>query len=160
MLELLWTEDATQEDTRYKVLLPITTPLLPRPLQVIDSESHYLGVHGFKNVLHAAFIPLYFCPTDTVPQEHLFKVLLGPFYADVELMTITFPSEVLSVDGCNARGFNVMEHMSNGSSKVFTLEVPFTDRVVLQRVSFTQLGKLNIVVWLLISPFPNRAKWG
>lgn len=78
-------------------------------------------------------------------------MLLGPFYADVELMTITFPSEVLSVDGCNARGFNVMEHMSNGSSKVFTLEVPFTDRVVLQRVSFTQLGKLNIVVWLLIS---------
>lgn len=39
MLELLWTEDATHEDTRYKVLFPITTPLMSQPPQVIDSES-------------------------------------------------------------------------------------------------------------------------
>lgn len=38
MLELLWTEDG--EDTRYKVLFPITTPLLSLNLQVFDSESH------------------------------------------------------------------------------------------------------------------------
>lgn len=39
MLELLWTEDTIHEDTRYKVLFPITTPLLPQPSQVVDSES-------------------------------------------------------------------------------------------------------------------------
>lgn len=42
MLELLWTEDSINEDTRYKVLLPITTPLMSRPPQVHDSESHFL----------------------------------------------------------------------------------------------------------------------
>ena len=42
MLEVLWTEETTHEDTRYKVLFPITTPLLSRPPQVIDSESLFL----------------------------------------------------------------------------------------------------------------------
>lgn len=79
-----------------------------------------------------------FCPTDTVPMERMFKVLLGPVGSDVALMNIAFPSEVLSVADCNLRGFNVLEHMSpNSSTKVFTLNVPFTDRVVLQMVSFT-----------------------
>ncbi len=79
----------------------------------------------------------YFCPTDTVPEEQIFKVLLGPFSSDVALINVTFPSEVLSMSDCNMRGFNVLEHISpNSSSKVFTLEVPFTDRVVLQMVTF------------------------
>lgn len=43
MLELLWTEETTHEDTRYKVLFPITTPLLSRPAQVTDSESCHHG---------------------------------------------------------------------------------------------------------------------
>uniref|UniRef100_A0A3B4WA82 Uncharacterized LOC111661437 n=1 Tax=Seriola lalandi dorsalis TaxID=1841481 RepID=A0A3B4WA82_SERLL len=43
MLELLWTEDATNEDTRYKVLLPITTPLLSQPPQVIDIPPSITG---------------------------------------------------------------------------------------------------------------------
>lgn len=43
MLELLWTEDG--EDTRYKVLFPITTPLLSLNLQVFDGESHHPTYH-------------------------------------------------------------------------------------------------------------------
>ena len=39
MLELLWRAENTQADTRYKVLFPITTPLMPRPPHVIDSKS-------------------------------------------------------------------------------------------------------------------------
>uniref|UniRef100_A0A3Q4AHM8 ZP domain-containing protein n=1 Tax=Mola mola TaxID=94237 RepID=A0A3Q4AHM8_MOLML len=31
MLEVLWRMDNAQDDTRYKVLFPITTPLMPRP---------------------------------------------------------------------------------------------------------------------------------
>nr|XP_046229753.1 uncharacterized protein LOC124050865 [Scatophagus argus] len=127
MLELLWTEDVTHEDTRYKVLLPITTPLLSRPPRVIDN---------------------------TVPEERLFKVLLGPFGSDVALMNITFPSEVLTVTDCSARGFNVMEHMSpDGSSKVFTLEVPFKDRVVLQmREMGITVYSLHLTFGLLVLP--------
>uniref|UniRef100_A0A8C2ZPV2 ZP domain-containing protein n=1 Tax=Cyclopterus lumpus TaxID=8103 RepID=A0A8C2ZPV2_CYCLU len=109
MLELLWTEDAAYEDTRYKVLLPITSPLLSRPPQVIDN---------------------------TVPEDQIFKMLVGPFCSDVALKNITFPSEVLSIADCNARGLKVLEHMSPEScSKVFTLEVPFTYHGVVQRVT-------------------------
>ncbi|XP_074471896.1 uncharacterized protein LOC141756224 [Sebastes fasciatus] len=127
MLELLWTEDATHEDTRYKVLLPVTTPLLSQPPQLIDNS---------------------------VPEEQIFKVLLGPFGSDVALMNITFPSEVLSVADCHVRGFNVLEHASpNGSSKVFTLEVPFTDRVVLQmKETGITVYSLHLTFGLLVLP--------
>uniref|UniRef100_A0A671VZB9 ZP domain-containing protein n=1 Tax=Sparus aurata TaxID=8175 RepID=A0A671VZB9_SPAAU len=43
MLEVLWTEETTHEDTRYKVLFPITTPLLSRPPQVIDIPPSVSG---------------------------------------------------------------------------------------------------------------------
>ncbi|XP_033504946.2 uncharacterized protein LOC117270995 [Epinephelus lanceolatus] len=127
MLELLWTEDATHEDTRYKVLFPITTPLMSQPPQVIDN---------------------------TVPKERIFKVLLGPFGTDVALMNITLPSEVLSMADCSVRGFNVLEHMSpNSSSKVFTLEVPFTDHAVLQmRDQGITVYSLHLTFGLLVLP--------
>ena len=38
MLELLWAEDLTGEVTRYKVLFPITTPMVHMQLELIDSE--------------------------------------------------------------------------------------------------------------------------
>uniref|UniRef100_A0A673BMT3 ZP domain-containing protein n=1 Tax=Sphaeramia orbicularis TaxID=375764 RepID=A0A673BMT3_9TELE len=101
MLELLWTEGTTLENTRYKVLFPITIPVP----QIVDN---------------------------TVAKERIFKVLLGPFGDDVALINITFPSGVLSAADCNVRGFNVQEHRShNGSLKFLTLQVPFTDRLVL-----------------------------
>uniref|UniRef100_A0A4W6F6D0 ZP domain-containing protein n=1 Tax=Lates calcarifer TaxID=8187 RepID=A0A4W6F6D0_LATCA len=127
MLELLWTEDSIHEDTRYKVLFPITTPLLSRPPQVIDN---------------------------TVPEQRMFKVLLGPFGSDVALMNISFPYEVLSVADCIARGFTVLEHMSpNSSSKVFMLEVPFTDPVVSQTrdMGYT-VYSLHLTFGLLVLP--------
>ena len=37
MLELLWWSD-TQADTKYKVLFPITTPLMPQPLHFSDCK--------------------------------------------------------------------------------------------------------------------------
>ncbi|XP_068610217.1 uncharacterized protein [Brachionichthys hirsutus] len=127
MLELLWTEDGSSEDTRYKVLLPITTPLLSGRLQVTDH---------------------------TVPEERLFKVLFGPFVSDVVLVNVSFPSAVLSVSGCNARGFNVLERMSpDGSSKVFTLEVPFADGVVLQtEETGTTVYSLRLTFGLVVLP--------
>ncbi|PWA27738.1 hypothetical protein CCH79_00000449 [Gambusia affinis] len=107
MLELLWTEGATREQTRYKVFFHITTHLLPRPLELIDN---------------------------TVPGEKMFRMTLGHFAADVALMNITFPAEVLTMPDCSARGFNILEHMSpNTSLKVFTLQVPFADPAVLQQ---------------------------
>ncbi|XP_029966110.1 uncharacterized protein LOC115401880 [Salarias fasciatus] len=106
MVELLWTEDAGHEHTRYKVLFPITTPLIPQPPKVIDN---------------------------TVPEQQVFKLVLGHFAPDVALVNITFPTGVLSLEECIVRGFKVLEHLSpNGTFKAFTLEVPFTDPVVLQ----------------------------
>ncbi|XP_067338951.1 uncharacterized protein [Channa argus] len=126
MVELLWTEDDALEDTRYKVLFPITTPLLSHPPQVIDN---------------------------TVPKEQTFKMLLGPFGTDVALVNISFPSEVLSVADCNVRGFNVLEHMSpNSSTKVFTIEVPFMDPVVQMTEEGFTAYSLHLTFGLLVLP--------
>lgn len=63
MLELLWTEDATGENTRYKVLFPITTPLLSLQPQVFDSESHpppppiQIVYRAYVYKMHSALIP-------------------------------------------------------------------------------------------------------
>ncbi|XP_034018728.1 uncharacterized protein LOC117503579 [Thalassophryne amazonica] len=124
MLELLWTED--EEDTRYKVFLPVTTPLLRHHLKVLD---------------------------DTVPEEQVFKMVLGSLAPDVVLVNITFPNEILSVADCNIRGFNVQEHMSYNGSKVFTLQVPFTDRVVrtMKDAAFT-IYYLDLTFGLLVLP--------
>ncbi|XP_072219007.1 uncharacterized protein [Leuresthes tenuis] len=104
MLEMIWAEDSPREQTRYKVLFPIATHLLPQPLQFVD---------------------------ETVPAEQVFQLLLGHLALDVALIDITFPSEVLTMADCSARGFNIMEHISvNGNTKLFALQIPFTDPAV------------------------------
>ncbi|KAK9531422.1 hypothetical protein VZT92_010849 [Zoarces viviparus] len=127
MLELRWTENAAHKDTRYKVFLPITTPLLSQSPQVTDN---------------------------TVPEERVFKVQLGPFCSDVALMNITISSEVLSVADCSARGLKVLEHVSpKGCSKVFTLEIPFKDRGVLQKEEMEiTVYSLQLTFGLLVLP--------
>ncbi|XP_054910138.1 uncharacterized protein LOC129375232 [Poeciliopsis prolifica] len=136
MLELLWTEDDTREQTRYKVFFHITTHLLPRPLELIDN---------------------------TVPGEKMFRMTLGHFAADVALVNITSHAEVLSMPDCSARGFNILEHMSpNTSLKVFTLQVPFADPAVLQQTGEgVTIYSLHLTFGLLILdelvPFSHKA---
>ncbi|XP_033999016.1 uncharacterized protein LOC117492739 [Trematomus bernacchii] len=105
MLEVLWRADDTQDDTRYKVLFPIMTPLMPQSPQVQD---------------------------DTVPETRVFSVLLGTFLHDVELRNITFSTVVLTVEESNAKGFTVQEHSLANGSKIFSLQVPFDADVVLK----------------------------
>ncbi|XP_077409480.1 uncharacterized protein LOC144039721 isoform X2 [Vanacampus margaritifer] len=127
MLELLWFEDATDEDTRYKVLLPIVTPPAPQPIKVQD---------------------------DTVPEEKVFKMVIGPFASDVSLLNITFANEIVSVHGCNERGFNVQERLSqSGGLKFISLQVPFADGVVQRK---TEAGatvySLHLTFGLVVLP--------
>ncbi|KAM6906799.1 uncharacterized protein PEZ65_017950 [Lycodopsis pacificus] len=105
MLEVLWRTTDTQDDTRYKVLFPITTPLMPQPL------------HFHEN---------------TVPDARVFSVVLGTFLHDVVLRTITFSTGVLTVEESNARGFTVQEHNHPNGTKSFSLLVPFDSAVVLK----------------------------
>ncbi|KAK6297183.1 hypothetical protein J4Q44_G00317660 [Coregonus suidteri] len=110
MLELLWIEEVAHEDTRYKVLFPITTPPMARPPQVRN-----------------------YTPLDAVPEQAVFVFELGTFNLDVALLNITFPTVVLTVAECNARGFNVQEQRSlDNTLKTFRMEVPFSDPVVFQ----------------------------
>lgn len=130
MLEVLWRVDNTQDDTRYKVLFPITTPLMPQPPHVQDSKSHFL-------VEMQACVkgkPATFCFSDTVPEDRVFSVHLGTFLHDVALRNITFSTGVLTVEECNARGFTVQEHSFPNGTKSFSLEVPFDADVVLKHV--------------------------
>ncbi|CAL8392199.1 unnamed protein product [Arctogadus glacialis] len=104
MLELLWIAKDTQSDTRYKVLFPITTPLMPWYPDIAD---------------------------ETIPEEGVFKVKFGTLLHDVNLVNITFSTGVLSAAECNAKGFLQEQKYSNGS-KVYLLQVPFSDDVVLK----------------------------
>ncbi|XP_044025912.1 zona pellucida protein AX 1 isoform X2 [Siniperca chuatsi] len=105
MLEVLWRADNTQLDTRYKVLFPITTPLMPRPPHIQD---------------------------DTVPEDRVFKVHSRAFLHDVELRNITFSTGVLTVEECNDRGFTIKEHSFTDGTKSFSIKVPFDADVVVK----------------------------
>ncbi|XP_035000615.2 uncharacterized protein LOC118099918 [Hippoglossus stenolepis] len=105
MLEVLWRAEDTQDDTRYRILFPITTPLMPRLPHLKD---------------------------DTVPQDRMFTLYLGTFLHDVELRNITFSTGVLTVEESTARGFSVQEHSFSNGSKSFFLQVPFDADVVLK----------------------------
>jgi hypothetical protein len=66
----------------------------------------------------------------TVPDEGVFKVWYGTMLLhDVNLVNITFSTGVLSAAECNAKGFLQEQQYSNGS-KVYLLQVPFSDDVV------------------------------
>nr|BCD71188.1 egg envelope protein [Pantodon buchholzi] len=125
MLELLWQEDYAE--TKYKVLFPITTPLMSRPPHVVD---------------------------DTVPQQKMFRFLLGTFLPDVVLVNLTFPNEVLTVAQAVARGFNLQERTFNNHSKAFMLEVPFSDPVVLTNMAdaYVTVYTLPLLLGLLVLP--------
>nr|BCF79768.1 zona pellucida protein homologue ZPAX [Hippoglossoides dubius] len=105
MLEILWRAENTQDDTRYKILFPVTTPLMPRPPHLKD---------------------------DTVPQDRMFTLYVGTFLHDVELRNITFSTGVLTVEESKARGFSVQEYSFSNGSKSFSLQVPFDADVVLK----------------------------
>ncbi|XP_056150118.1 uncharacterized protein LOC130124794 [Lampris incognitus] len=126
MLELVWTEGLTNEDTRYKVLFPITTPMVDGPIQVIDN---------------------------TIPEEKIFKLSLGPMNPDVVLLNITFSNVVLSVHDLQARGFNIQQHDTNNGLKIITFKVPFKDSVV-QQMGYerTTVYVLHFTVGFVVVP--------
>lgn len=89
--------------------------------------------------------------------------MLGSFGPDVVLINISIPTGVLSVEECNARDFNILEHTFPGSSsKFFTLQVPFADPSVQRKASFQsalykQVGFINSFHFY---PHPNRENRG
>ncbi|XP_030637540.1 zona pellucida sperm-binding protein 2-like [Chanos chanos] len=135
MLEMLWRE-GDLDLTRYKVLFPITTPPMPRPPHVIDQ---------------------------TVPELRMFDVLLGTFLFDVELANITFSTGVLTVAEANAQGISVQENRLSNGSKTFTLQVPFSDPVVLKHNPSPEVTTytLPLLYGLMVlpeqTPFPHPA---
>ncbi|XP_056292574.1 uncharacterized protein LOC130207868 [Pseudoliparis swirei] len=105
MLEVLWRTTVTRDDTRYKVLFPITTPLIRQAPLVQEN---------------------------TVPEARLFSVVLGPLLHDVVLRNITCFTSVLTVEESNARGFTVQEHRHANGTKSISVLVPFDADIVLK----------------------------
>lgn len=105
MVELLWRETGGSEETRYKALHPISTPPLPRPPHVTDY---------------------------TVPEEGKFRIILGTFLPDVDLINITTGSAVMTVSQAAANGFDIQQHIFPNGSIAFNLEVPFTQPAVIK----------------------------
>ncbi|MGH0183203.1 UNVERIFIED_CONTAM: hypothetical protein FKN15_018208 [Acipenser sinensis] len=109
MLEHTWQDGP--EKTKYTVLHPITTPFMPRPPVVTNSLEN-----------------LSTC-------TRVFNVTLGTFLPDVELVKIIVGPETLTVPEANLKGYNVQEHVFPNGSKTYTLQVPFEDPNVKQKVT-------------------------
>ncbi|XP_031437599.1 uncharacterized protein LOC105908976 isoform X2 [Clupea harengus] len=127
MIELLWREMGGSDETRYKVLFPISTPPIPRPPHV----QNY-----------------------TVPEEGMFKIVFGTFLPDVELINITTDSAVMTLAEATANGFDIQEHVFPNGSKAFRLQVPFSHPTAVKgnpNVKTTTYG-LHIVFGFLIQP--------
>lgn len=60
---------------------------------------------------------------------------LGTFLPDVELVKIIVGPETLTVPEANLKGYNVQEHVFPNGSKTYTLQVPFEDPNVKQKVT-------------------------
>ncbi|MGH0178741.1 UNVERIFIED_CONTAM: hypothetical protein FKN15_013342 [Acipenser sinensis] len=106
MLEHTWQDGP--EKTKYTLLHPITTPFMPRTPVVTNN---------------------------TVPKARVFNVTLGTFLNDVELVKIIVGPETLTVSEANLKGYNVQEHVFPNGSKTYTLQVPFEDPNVKQKVT-------------------------
>ncbi|XP_037305480.2 uncharacterized protein LOC119195015 isoform X2 [Pungitius pungitius] len=105
MLEVLWRTTDTKDDTRYKILFPITTPFMPQQPHIQEN---------------------------TVPEARVFSIVFGTFLHDVVLKNITFSTGVLTVEESNARGFTIQEHRYTNGTKDYSLSVPFDADVVLK----------------------------
>uniref|UniRef100_A0A8C3AUV7 ZP domain-containing protein n=1 Tax=Cyclopterus lumpus TaxID=8103 RepID=A0A8C3AUV7_CYCLU len=112
MLEVLWRSTVAHDDTRYKVLFPITTPLILQALHVQEN---------------------------TVPDAREFNMVLGPLLPDVVLRNITFFTTVLTVEESNARGFTVQEHHYANGTKSISVLVPFDNPEPLVTTYFLSL---------------------
>ncbi|KAM9435624.1 zona pellucida protein AX 1 [Clarias gariepinus] len=119
MLEILWLEGKS-EVTRYKVHYPITTPPERRLPYITDN---------------------------TAADSEVFKLMLGFFLPDVELLNITLSTGVLSVEEANEKGYNVQEHLFSNGSKAFSLEVSFFDPAVLR----TKADPANVIYSLFLT---------
>uniref|UniRef100_A0A8C2W9L7 ZP domain-containing protein n=1 Tax=Cyclopterus lumpus TaxID=8103 RepID=A0A8C2W9L7_CYCLU len=108
MLEVLWRTTVAHDDTRYKVLFPITTPLILQALHIQEN---------------------------TIPDAREFNVVLGPLLPDVVLRNITFFTTVLTVEESNARGFTVQEHHYTNGTKSISVLVSFDADIVLKDAS-------------------------
>ncbi|MGH0162575.1 UNVERIFIED_CONTAM: hypothetical protein FKN15_043105 [Acipenser sinensis] len=106
MLEHTWQDGP--EKSKYTVLHPITTPFMPRPPVVTNN---------------------------TVPKARVFNVTQGTFLPDVELGKIIVGPETLTVPEANLKGYNVQEHVFPNGSKTYTLQVPFEDPNVKQKLT-------------------------
>lgn len=135
MLEMLWRADNTQDDTRYKILFPITTPPMPRTPFTDDRKYHQLS----RNLNFKTKDAETYCPSGTVPQERYFTAYVGTFLNDVVLKNITFPNGVFTVEESNARGFLIQQHLISNGSFVISLQVPFDSEAVLKHVSKIKL---------------------
>ncbi|KAJ0061136.1 hypothetical protein NL108_008820, partial [Boleophthalmus pectinirostris] len=103
MLEVLWRSSQSGDDTRYKVLFPITTPLMPRPPHISDQ---------------------------TVAAARLFSLQVGTFLQDVELRNITFFTGTFSVEECVKRGFSVHQEDYPNGTRIFSVSLAFSEDVV------------------------------
>lgn len=91
--------------------------------------------------------------SDTQLEQRVFDVLLGYLLPDVELVNITFGSELLTVSEIIIKGINLQEHSFPNNTKAFALQVPFSEPYVQIKVCISRLSMqlLSQFMWFALS---------
>lgn len=71
---------------------------------------------------------------DTVAERGYFDISLGNFLPDLELVTIAVGGKPLTPAELKGHGFGLGEAPNPNNTRVFILQVPFTDPLVEQEV--------------------------
>ncbi|MGH0179492.1 UNVERIFIED_CONTAM: hypothetical protein FKN15_001741, partial [Acipenser sinensis] len=109
----------------------------PETLTVPEAnlKGYNVQEHVFPNGSKTYTLQVPFEDPNVKQKARVFNVTLGTFLPDVELVKIIVGPETLTVPEANLKGYNVQEHVFPNGSKTYTLQVPFEDPSVKQKVT-------------------------
>ncbi|XP_061446070.1 uncharacterized protein LOC133366692 isoform X2 [Rhineura floridana] len=116
LLDRRWQGDESDR-THHRSLKTIRTPFAPHTPVLIDN---------------------------TIPERGYFDISLGNFYPDVELAIIAVGGKPLTPEELKGRGIGLGEAPNPNNTRVFILQVPFTDPLVEQEYVYDNIRRYTL----------------
>ncbi|XP_039604039.1 uncharacterized protein LOC120525639 [Polypterus senegalus] len=127
LLVHVWQDDV-YDRTKQTIRRPVTTPFMPKPLDAVDN---------------------------TIPTSGYFNVSVGSVLnLDVQLIGVSVGPLAMPVTVANSKGYNVQAHGLPTGFSNFSIQVPFNDPNVIQKVIApdTRTYTLNVTFFFNIIP--------
>ncbi|XP_062993164.1 uncharacterized protein LOC134405840 [Elgaria multicarinata webbii] len=127
LLDRKWQGDES-DHTRHRSLKSICTPFAPQMPVLIDN---------------------------TIPERGYFDISLGNFLPDVELSTIAIAGQPLTPEELKRRGFRLDEVPNLNHTRIFILQVPFTDPLVEQQYLYDNIRRYTLHLYYTLNLIPK-----